>query len=201
MKLKLLAIATLLLISLKSFSQVSQGNVFAGGSFIIQNNKYTDNHKSTTFGISPRVGYFISNNFSVGLSIGYNHYTDKTTLSNVLGTYDHKYKNGTFNIGPFARYYKSLGSDKFFLFVEGQLSFAHNTVKNEDKYASSSSDMNSIGVGFTPGFIFFPTPKFGFEANFGSLSLSHYLEGSKSTTTGLNLNTNSLAFGFNYYFN
>src|SRR4051812_37937363 len=115
MKLKLVIFSALLALSLKGFSQVSQGDIFAGGSFNLSNDAYTHNKNSFRFTLAPNVGYLVTDKIAIGLSLGFDHRSWDDKGAGV--TTKHNYNQ--FSIGPFARYYVSTANDKFLFFVQG----------------------------------------------------------------------------------
>lgn len=98
-------IALLCVISLSSFAQTEKGKYYVGGSsdlsFMSQKMdlKYDgesmleEKVSSSSFNISPSVGYFAANNFLIGISMNYE--TSKVEDE----------KSSTFIIGPQATYY------------------------------------------------------------------------------------------------
>lgn len=94
----------------------------------------------TTINIQPKFGYFITNNFALGLDLS-------------LGTSINKPKSGgkttltTFGIGPFVRYY--ISGSKVMPFFEINSQFG--SLSSKDEYqgysSSSSSSIRSIGGG------------------------------------------------------
>ncbi|HLF33503.1 MAG TPA: hypothetical protein VI583_04670, partial [Cyclobacteriaceae bacterium] len=103
-----------------------------------------------------------------------------------------------FLLGVNARKHFSL-AETVAWFIQGGINFG---VGGDD-----NSSITSLGIAFRPGILVFITPKIGLESGFGSLGYQAYSVkpdgGSTSTTStyGLNLNSNTLFFGFRYYFN
>jgi len=149
---KLLLIAAIAVSVFKASAQTEQGNIVLGGTA-----QYTesdgDNHQLT---ITPAIGYFVSNNLSIGTGIGY------VQTKNSLG------KSDAFVVSPFGRVYKSLGSEQFKFFGELAVPLAFGNVKNSS--GNKVGETSSVGVSLSPGFVFFPTKKFGIELGFNGVS-------------------------------
>lgn len=97
-KLKLFTVL-LLLTGLTTTAQITKGNWMVGGIGYYSSDKYefspNDTETVTHFAISPNIGYFIIDNFSVGTYANYSF--DKNASSDI--------KFSHYNFGPFIRYY------------------------------------------------------------------------------------------------
>lgn len=186
------------------FLLVSAGSVhaqyFAGGNFnfsstggtIKSGNTSTDKESATSFNLSPQAGYFISENFAVGLGIGFNASREKTP-----GDPEVINKSAGFSIQPFARYYV-LRMNKFSLFGEGQLGFSSSSSKVES--GSTTTDgptTNTIGFSVFPGVSYDLNEKIALEAfiNGFNLGYSHTTEKSEVGDTEVRDKTSSFNLG------
>jgi hypothetical protein len=69
---KLLLLAAVSIFGLTASAQTEKGNVVLGGSvFYTSTENNPDNGKISSVGIIPNAGYFIADNFAVGLGLGY----------------------------------------------------------------------------------------------------------------------------------
>jgi len=172
--------------------------------------------------ISPSAGYFLANNFVLGIAGG-----DTRTETNNSNTNPAGYTNtssvisNSFSIGPYARYYFKLG-EKAAVFTQLSLAYASNsgstatTNNNPIDVGStlSTSSGQSLTITLQPGFSYFISNRFTLEAMIGSF----YYAGTTSTNTpdpsnatqnaalttntsklNFNLTSTSVLFGFKYY--
>ena len=91
--------------------------------------------KFTSFNLMPRVGFFLVDNFALGLDFSY------TSLSYKDGTDDDKSSISTFGAGPFIRYYFPV--EKVSPFVEGDLIFG----SSKSKWEPSGGETNESKTG------------------------------------------------------
>lgn len=189
-------------------AQTDQGTIMLGGglNFNTASSKTAgvDNGTTTSFGIRPNVGYFISDNLAIGLGLGFNSSTTKTPTAGG-GTGNDETVTSEFTVSPFVRYYSEIG-DKAGAFLQGSVNFGSDKSKfTPAGGATAESKGSSIGVGISPGVYWFITNHIGLESTIGGISF----ESSKSKNAanvetkgsnfGLNLNT-TLTVGLNYYF-
>lgn len=117
-----------------SYAQFTKGRILAGGnvSFITGSNKIdqggslTTSSTSTSFQLTPNVGYFIIDNFAIGAGVGLGLSTGKSNNS----TPETRVNSTSFEFEPFVRYYLKQG-----IFFEGQ--FGLGTFKS--KYINSNT--------------------------------------------------------------
>lgn len=175
-------------------SGFAKNDVFVSGSLGFRSQK-TGDEKINNFNVTPRVGYFVSDNIAVGAQLGFN--SGKNTY-NANGTMV-EVKSTGFEAGAFARYYGTPG--RAFSFF-GQLNASYNTTKNESQ--GSESKVNGFSVGLAPGISYFVSDHIAFETTFGILNYSSSkpdANGAESTDTfNLNLNLSNVAFGMIYKF-
>ncbi len=131
---KLLFGTILLLVPFFTFAQVGKGLFVGGGlGFSTTNTKVTsgsltfEGGKTTTFEISPRVGYFFTDNFGAGVNIGY-----ASSVTPDEDFEDVKYIDNAFNFGVFGRYAISLGDESKFAFI-GDLNFGYTLLQEKLK--------------------------------------------------------------------
>lgn len=151
---KILCITTLLF-SLTSNSQITKGNWMVGGSgtFSYSESKASENLSSTkafTINLSPNIGYFITNKFSVGAKFSLVNSNFKSDQGNS------KYRNT--EIGPFVRYYILKPESTGNIFLEPSYTF--NVSKNSSKNSTSS---------FKIGYCYFLNSSVGLETSISYL--------------------------------
>lgn len=231
MKKQILLFAFTSLLSVTVFSQTNQGSKFLGGSVsatISNNSNYyamADGSSSSSstqrYRISPSAGYFIADNFALGLSAGY---TYSSYLSEYLYPSNNNYArfesnfSNSISLIPYARYYFNL-TEKIAVFTQLNIGYAYDfgsghTISqssgnsNRNDYITKGSTFNTSLV---PGINYFLNEKFALEATVGSLGYSKSKlistpeSGSGNTQTsnnsnlGLNFSMSSINIGFRYF--
>lgn len=164
----------------------SKGSKFLSGSFGISS---TDNKeevtKTSSFSVSPSVGYFVSDNLAVGLGLGYG--SSKVTIDG-----DTDSETNTLSFGGFGRYYFSPKS-KFTMF--GHLGI--NYLSND--YVSDEYKTTGIDAFVAPGFNYWVSNKLALEAVIGKLGFSSskgdYDGAESSSSFDFGLNLSNVSFG------
>ena len=137
-------------------AQITQGNWMMGGDATFSTNKtaYQEfTFKSTSFSISPNVGYFIIDKLAVGLSarlayvIEHNVNTERTD-------------NFTYGIGPFVRYY--------FLEPEKTINVFSEVSYYFEKANQIDSKLNNFKI--KAGAVYFLNSSVGLEASLNYLN-------------------------------
>ncbi|GGX03289.1 porin family protein [Aquimarina muelleri] len=137
-------------------SGFAKGDVFISGGFGFGSEK-TGDDKTNTFNISPRVGFFVSENIAAGARINF------SSEKREFGTNEETYS--TTSLGAFGRYYISPAS-KFSLFGELGVDYIASKFKEEGEPDDKS---NGFGFGFAPGVSYFISNNFALEATWGIL--------------------------------
>lgn len=167
-----------------------------------------DGPKVTTINIHPSIGYFFTEKMAAGLRLGYS----KSSSKKGTGSSELKSSTTGLDVELFGRYASSCGSENFGFYTE--LNFGFASIKGKEELGSVSIDMNpitSFNIGIQPGVMYFPSPKYGFEASLGNIfGVKSVTEkdadnkNNKETSTTMNIldfSTMGLQIGFNYYFN
>ncbi|WMJ74658.1 hypothetical protein RCC89_16010 [Cytophagaceae bacterium ABcell3] len=211
-----LLLAAIFLVSLESFSQISQGQWMLGGSVHIDghNSRVETGRTGSSFDadLDVRGGYFVTNNIAIGLSQGYS-YERRTSEYSIrwAGAEDfedniYKSTSHSFLTSPFVRVYKQLFDSRVYLFGQGSVNFRHarriggsetfidNTLVEQSSHRAVA---NSIGAFIVPGVNFFIHDKIALEVLFGGLS-SHY---ERSTFSGDNIEETRRDFYYNFDLN
>ncbi|TCC82193.1 hypothetical protein EZ444_26745 [Pedobacter hiemivivus] len=117
MKSKLFIMAALCAIAFKSNAQTEKGKFLLGGSVNFSTSKPNDQlpNKKTTFGLAPRVGYLVSDNWAVGSTLTYNISKTEGYISASDGEINYGDQYIYYGISPFVRYYTRIADNfKFF---------------------------------------------------------------------------------------
>ena len=196
------------LIHISSYAQTEKGKRIVGGQFSFYGRKlsYQDSLRSskttgTSITIAPNFGYFIKDNFAIGItgkfglsSQNYNN-SQYPNIGKVISI--------NYGLGGFARYYKKI-NDKFSFFIDANILYAYYAGNTKMDYHS-----NSFYAIVYPGLVYFPSPRLGIEASFGSFNYNYtiskarnvsYDNYSKGSSYGLFLYPSTLYWGMNYYF-
>jgi len=190
--------------------QTDQGTKYIGGNMSLGfgSSKFkvggttTDGPKTFNFGLNPAVGYFIADNFMVGLGIGF----DLESIKEKDGSDESKSTTSAFNIGPFVRYY-IMPTEKLGFFVNAGVGVGFGKIKNEITYdgttVSNDKKLFGLGINVTPGIVIHITEKVAFEGTFGGLvfnsSSVKWTENDvdyKNNASGFALDVNPSAFTF-----
>lgn len=205
MKKVILSIALLSGIAFTTQAQTEKGNFVVGGNVSYSTLK-TDAEgakASHEFSIVPNIGYFVSDNISIGTGIGYQ--TSKASQESLTG------KQEAFVIAPFGRYYTPV-AEKFKFFSQLSVPMAFGTVKaiDEDlKVGDKSGNSTSIGVALSPGFAYYPSSKIGIEFALNGISYNNQsfedadgnkIKGSGSDSFSIGTDFFAPKIGIQFYF-
>jgi len=169
---KLIIAAALCGLALGSRAQTEKGNFLLGGNFNFKSEKNHEKFPRTNgFGIGPQIGYFISDNFAIGLGLGYTYSRIKPVVEYVQneGQSVRHANSGSrqegVSISPFVRYYVNLNTKfKFFGAFSAVVSEQRGKSIGENQNNSHYGTVNkSHGLNLAPGFAFFPTKKLAIE--------------------------------------
>lgn len=169
----------------------SKGDLFLSGSVGYGSDEDFNGDKTNEFNVSPKAGYFVTNNIAVGLSLGYTN--GKTEQDGEADT-----KTNEFNVGAFGRYYFTPAS-QFSIF--GELGVGYGTLKQEQ--GDAEAKYNGFNVGLAPGVSYFISKNFALEATVGLLgytSVKNDDTDAKADSFDLGLNLGDINFGIVYKF-
>ncbi|WP_298424015.1 outer membrane beta-barrel protein [uncultured Kordia sp.] len=186
--------------------------LFAKGSNLINtsffiNSSTTDNMSVTVTeekvfvaGINASYAYAVSDNFFIGLGVGYEHRDRDVKLT---FDDDQEVKINTFNIFPYVRYYKGIGK-RLAIFGQGEVLYSHRQAKTNGE---NNIRTKALFVGIRPGFTYMFSKNIGLEINIGAVGYtsSEIYNPTNDTTTDISefrasLNFEDLIFGLSYYF-
>src|SRR6478672_2377916 len=121
------------------------GNVLLEGNINYNSTNNKDSKdKQSSFGFSPKVGYFLSDKFAVGAEISLN----STKQEDYSGVADID-KENTFAVGVFGRYYFLEIGKRFKTYTEAGVAIL--SVKNESKNGTVTTESKSNGFGINAG--------------------------------------------------
>ena len=158
-------------------------------------NESGDGPSSSQFTLAPHVGYFIIDQFALGIGMDY-------TFSVIEEPNADRNEDSNLLFGPFMRYYLPLDDDMA-LFFQTDFGFGNATddlvIAGERQRIST----NIFSVGIGPGFTIFSNSAVGIEAllkyNFARSSFDTDIAGVK-TTTITRTNQFDLSIGVQFYF-
>jgi hypothetical protein len=153
--LKIISLILFTLLSVCAIAQPSKGTFLVGGNFsaTFGKNEYSFpgadyESKSNTFSFSPRAGYFVADNFLLGLSLPL-YFTKSETTSGGLGggQTTNESSSNSVGIGPFLRYYIPV-NEKFFVLTEAGYFLAWQHYESKVPYPSEGDDkIKQIKIG------------------------------------------------------
>ncbi len=192
---KLLLTAFCLFLGAGAFGQIQQGNFQLGGNLSYFSNE-NGALESSSYQVLPRVGYFVSDNFSLGVQVGLGGRSFES--GNTEDTYDE------FVYGIFGRFHKNL-SEKVYLYIEPNLTLGSGDATIPTNNGSLETDYSSLRLGVNPGIIYFLTDKIGLEFGIGLIQYSEEKrEGTNFNQTNdsfsLSLNPVQINTGLSIYF-
>lgn len=154
---KKVLLATLLVGSVSAaFSQanINKGDWMLGGDAGFNSQKQGD-YKTTSFNLSPNVGYFFINNFAGGLRANVSSSKSEYNSSDV--------KNTGYELAPFVRYYFLPATQKVNLFADASFGFGQN--KYDNGITESKTKFTNLGIKAGPAI--FITPATALEIALG----------------------------------
>lgn len=166
MKKVIVAAAALLCFNLAN-AQETGAEGFANGNIFISGTAGFSSHddpiyERKTFAVSPKVGYFVTDNIALGVALGYNGTASEAKES------DDDLTVTTLSAGIFGRYY-FMPASKFSVYTE--LAINHLSSKHDVNY-DGDYKVNGMGFAITPGVNYFLSNHFALEASFGILEYS-----------------------------
>jgi outer membrane protein len=189
-------------IALASFALASQAQLFVGGSigFETESGKRTFNGVSTDmpscylFEFSPKIGYFISDKFAVGLQPELLIGAVKSISNNV----ESKHSITSWHLDAFARY-EMLSIDKLAFIMKGTIGFGGYGCKRSNGGTITKGNPGSwFGINVVPILSYRFTNKFSLEAEFNFLNLGFNRTTNKQADNSSNKTTfNNFVFGVN----
>ncbi|MFW5658637.1 MAG: outer membrane beta-barrel protein [Bacteroidota bacterium] len=217
MKKLLLTLVAVVFVGSYAMAQTDQGSIMLGGNLglnINGNSTTTDPaspyeiDRTTTAYINPQAGYFVSDNFAIGLGVNANFVNDK------LESYDEDEElqatvsdlRSTFGGNLFARYYVRPAD---MLGIFGQLSIGGGVTNNTetttneitgDETEIEGDPIANLNIGIQPGLTFFPSENWGIDLLVGRLGFDGTYQTSEDETTDIETqnSTANIDFGIDF---
>ncbi len=173
-------------------AQVQKGNFLVGGTLGVNSTTEkvdgSDNKEtSTTFTISPKAGYALSDKWMVGVFVGSSFGTNKDKVGEVTT----KSKHTMIAPGIFVRNYCQIADSKVFFMSEANVSYGFGNDKAGDVKTYKYS---TISANVVPGISYLVGKRLMLEGQFGGLG---YRNETKTTeATDAKLKTSEFAFNF-----
>lgn len=153
-----------------------------------------DNPKNTQWNVAPHIGYFLFDNFTLGIGLDY-------TASSEDRQAEEKTKDSDLLFGPFARYYFPF--DDKALFLQANFGFGNSSDNLTIGGETQNINTNILAVGAGPGFTIFSNDAIGLEAlvkyNYARSKFDIDIAGVKTSTT-TKTNQIALSLGLQIYF-
>lgn len=199
MKNTILTISALVFVTC-AMAQIPKGTSTIGGSLSLshKNNDYTSSqpyivsnskYKETSISLAPGYGYFLTNNFCVGLNLNAALSSGKSTYEN---NPEQKSDTQTLGAGPFLRYYIPLDS-KLYAYGAGAVNFLRTRIKGE--YYNTATGLISEGTqkirsttyDLGLGLAYFLNPNTAIEGGMLFMHNNQRSNGEKTNTLALNI--------------
>ena len=198
-------LAVLLLpLGLHAQNVTARGNFLIGSALGFSSNTSTrtqggsaeEGLESFQWNLAPHVGYFLFDNFNLGIGMDYTFSREKRA-----GQED-KDDDSDLLFGPFARFYVPFGGDMA-VFLEGNFGFGTSSddIILNGEAQSISTDIIAYGIG--PGFTIFSNNNIGLETAFKyNFARSRFNTVVNNVTTETITKTNQFAvsLGIQFYF-
>lgn len=179
-----------------------ESNIFVEGNFQISDTNVSGkvtgvpDFKITTFQVTPKIGYMLSDKFAVGASVGFGKVGTDNELFSGIDYSGAKYIKTTY-AGVFARYYFLELGKRFKTYTEVGIGYSQGVADVATKEVKATG----IAAGLDLGFNYFVTSNLAISFNLGNVfSYSNHngkVDGNKVVTTS---NTNANVNVFNNIF-
>ncbi|MBK8921571.1 MAG: outer membrane beta-barrel protein [Saprospirales bacterium] len=195
--------AMLLSLHIQAQDFTSRGNFLIGTAVGFSSNTSTitqgggsgSGPESFQWNIAPHVGYFLFENFNLGVGLDY-------TFSREQQPNEDKNDDSDLLFGPYMRYYVPFGGDKA-VFLEGNFGFGTSSddLIIDGQPQNISTDIIAFGAG--PGFTIFSNDAIGIETLFKynfARSRFNTTQGGVNTETTTKTNQFAVSLGIQVYF-
>ncbi|MBT1686554.1 outer membrane beta-barrel protein [Dawidia soli] len=150
-------------------AQTTAGNMLLGGGIGYNSQKQEtggDDATNNTFSFTPSFGYFVADDFAVGLNLEFSS-SNRENWDDFGG----EYKVTEFLFEPFARYYMFTPNEKFAFFAEGALGFGSQKV---DPDGGDELKASMFRFRVSPGFAYFISDKWSLDFQLSGISYTSY---------------------------
>lgn len=210
MRKSLLALGAVLALSFSANAQWSEGSIAATGSLGYSSNgttlddgtNSTDLSSGSNLEIGVNGAYFIMDNVSVGLGLGFGNAT--TTIEST----DTEESTNVFTLSVEGRYYMPY-TESFSMYGSVGLGYGSGTQTTTVAGTESELSVSELNAGLGVGLAYFVSDNIFLDANYGflgytSASTTQDIAGTEVVTTvsdfGLNLDLTSITFGVGFLF-
>lgn len=188
---KLFFTLAIALTSLITANAQEVGHMWVGGSVAGWSSKDTGSDAVWNVKIKPELGYVLSDNLALGVSLGYEH-GDTGLLGKTYAGGETEEEGGStnaFSVSPFLRM-SFLKGDLGALFVDGGVQYTHG------KVSGVKDAVNVFEVGFRPGVAVNVSDKIALTGKFGFAGYKFAKQGdNKNNSFGLNLDMSEFLIG------
>ena len=170
------------------FNNVSSKVKFNGGSF--------DGPKTTSFNVTPAFGYFVANNFAIGLDLAFKSTKNENTEFFNGETFNYESKENTVIVMPTGTYYFKSAS-KVMPYLGAGIGYFSSTNRFSSDLSSdfdSKTTVDGLAWGAKGGLVYLVTPSIGIDLGLGYINTSSK-EGDVKTVT----NTFGVNAGFSIF--
>ncbi|MGC4102525.1 outer membrane beta-barrel protein [Ferruginibacter sp.] len=175
-------VAALSLVLLTQAVNAQKGSVLLYGNLAVKSDKDASNSKSSSYSVTPGIGYQFADEWTAGINLGINGSKDE------IGTSGNYNKTSGFLAGPFVRYTKSLGS---IFSIFGHANFNYSSTKYKP-FVGTSTTVNGFDINLFPAVGV--NVSNGFALNFGFGGIDYTT--AKADVSGANSSSSfSLTFG------
>lgn len=216
MKQKIILMAVLCTFAFHATAQTDKGNFLLGGTISYRTSRSESNQaRSRSYSLSPKIGYFITDNFAAGISLSYARGTHDESFyfdKNGLLINQNGLKENNTGLGIFTRYYINISNSfKFLAQLDANGTDMSTTFIHENrKIEGSTFKYREYAFNLRPGFAYIPSKKWSFELAFPLLTYyktvnSKEMRDPNFRHTGTSffsfgLRTFTPSIGFNYHF-
>jgi outer membrane protein len=177
-------------------AQTSSGNMMLGGGFDFASTSRQGNSQNNSSEVNfyPSFGYFVGDNFAVGLSL--------QVGSSRTGNGDQRNVTNSFGFGPFVRYYIPTGNESLTFFGQAGLTVA--STRNNPPVGPDRKG-NSLTFALLPGVAYFLNEHWALELTVNGLRVRSNdpdtsTDNDKTSTVSFGINSLNPALGVRYHF-
>ncbi len=188
---KTLFILAMMAIGVSAFAQ--QGSKWLGGALTLNSSEDEDGLKSSGFSISPRFGYYLNDNWAIGIGFGYS--TSTVENSEVSET-----NTSGIGIVPFVRY-NCVEAGKFVFFGQAELGFMSYESEVDPSFGPNvKTEYSTTGLSLNPGVAYNINESFAIELNMPNI-FNYYSYSGDRDGSGMSFAFNSGYSIQNYFLN
>jgi hypothetical protein len=218
--------AILLVMSIYGYSQENKNRFMINGNvqYFHSNDQYkyspgiyTNDFLNSRSTAGVNFGYFISNNFALGISESISKFLYASTSEYQTNpNYSSSYSSINKDCGIFARYNQVIHSSKFGFFLNLYTGYSWYDMNSSNTYQDPNSGQitnkkysryTGLKVSLDPGIIYFINSKFSVESTLGSVfyqigksKQNDIYVTDKITELGASFSLRTVSLGFSYYF-